>query len=377
MEKNMKIAVLTYNFNNNYGGMLQSYAMLETLKRLNHEPELLLVPSIDLSKKARFKYLLKKYLLSYLSNKWRDSRQKSKIEKNTNYFIEKYITPKTKPIYKKEHFSKITDSNYDAYLVGSDQVWRARVYRYIDYAFLGFVQSDEPIFLSYAASFGVDTWDYTEEQTSRFKTQIQRFNGVAVREDSGVELCKQYFDKEAIHVLDPTMLLDADDYRKITKQESEPNHPGKLLTYILDVNNDKQSIIELASKELGFASFKVNLKPKEQMHSLEDKIYPTVTAWLKGFDNAEYVITDSFHGCVFAIIFNKPFIAYGNKARGMARFNSLLKMFGLEDRLVVSKEEITKAVINQKIDWESVNSKLKKYRNISNNYLLETLKAKS
>jgi hypothetical protein len=373
----MKIAVLTYNFNNNYGGMLQAYAMLETLKRLNHTPELLLVPSIDLSKKARFKHLLKKYFFSYLSNKWKDNGQKSKIEKHTHYFIEKYITPKTKPIYTKNHFSKITNNNYDAYLVGSDQVWRARVYRYIDYAFFGFVKSDEPIFMSYAASFGVDTWDYTEEQTSRFKTQIQRFNGIAVREDSGVELCKQYFDKEAIHVLDPTMLLDADDYRKIIKQENEPNHPGKLLTYILDVNEDKQSIIDLASKELGFESFKVNLKPTAQMNSLEDKTYPTVTAWLKGFDNAEYVITDSFHGCVFAILFNKPFIAYGNKARGMARFNSLLRMFGLEDRLVVSKEEANIAKIKQKIDWESVNSKLTEYRNISNNYLLETLKAKS
>jgi hypothetical protein len=372
----MKIAVLTYNFNNNYGGMLQSYAMLETLKRLNHEPELLLVPSIDLSKKARFKHLLKKYFFSYLSSKWKDNEQKGKIEKNTHYFIEKYITPKTKPIYTKNHFSKITGNNYDAYLVGSDQVWRARVYRYIDYAFFGFVKSDEPIFLSYAASFGVDTWDYTEEQTSRFKKQLQRFKGVAVREDSGVELCKQYFDKEAIHVLDPTMLLDADDYRKIAKQENEPNHPGKLLTYILDVNEDKQSIIDLASKELGFESFKVNLKPKVQMRSLEDKAYPTVTAWLKGFDNAEYVITDSFHGCVFAILFNKPFIAYGNKARGMARFNSLLKMFGLEDRLVVSKEEATIAKIKHEIDWDSVNSKLKDYRNISQNYLLDTLQKK-
>jgi len=373
----MKIAVLTYNFNNNYGGMLQAYAMLESLKRLNHEPVLLLVPTIHLSRKARFKHLLKKYVFSYLSSKWKDNRQKSKIEKNTNYFIEKYITPKTKPIYKKKHFSKITDNNYDAYLVGSDQVWRARVYRYIDYAFFGFVKSDEPIFMSYAASFGVDTWDYTDEQTSRFKKQLQRFKGVAVREDSGVALCKQYFDKEAIHVLDPTMLLDADDYRKIIKQENEPNHTGKLLTYILDANEDKQSIIDLASKELAFESFKVNLKPKEQMNSLEDKIYPTVTAWLKGFDNAEYVITDSFHGCVFAILFNKPFIVYGNKERGMARFNSLLKLFGLEDRLVVSKEEASIEKINQEIDWDSVNSKLKKYRNISLNYLLEILKAKN
>ena len=370
----MKIAVLTYNFNNNYGGMLQAYAMLESLKKLNHEPEHILVPSINLSRKAILKQYIKKYFLSHLSNKWRDDGQKSLREKNTRYFIEKYITPKTKPVYTSQHFSKITKNNYDAYLVGSDQVWRAKVYRYIDYAFFGFVKSDDPILMSYAASFGVDTWDYTDEQTSRFKKQIQRFKGVAVREDSGVELCKQYFDKEAVHVLDPTMLLAPKDYRKLIEQENEPSNLGKLLTYILDLNEEKQSIIDMASTELGLETFQVNLKPKEKINNIEDTIYPTVTSWLKGFDDAEYVITDSFHGCAFAIIFNKPFIAYGNKARGMARFNSLLKMFGLEDRLIVSKEQITTDKIKEKIDWDSVNSKLTEYRKISNDYLLETLK---
>ena len=373
----MKIAVLTYNFNNNYGGMLQAYAMLTTLKKLKHEPELLLVPTIDLSKKAAVKRFLKKYVFSHLSSKWQDTKNKDRIEKNTNYFIEKYITPKTQPIYRKAHFAKITDNNYDAYLVGSDQVWRAKVYRYIDYAFFGFVKSEKPILLSYAASFGVDTWDFTEEQTAKYKKQLQRFSGVAVREDSGVALCKQYFDKDAVHVLDPTMLLDPADYMKVVNQENEPNHPGELLTYILDNNDDKQSIINAVAGELNLKPFKVNLKPKDEINSFEDKVYPTVTSWLKGFDNAQYVITDSFHGCVFAILFNKPFIAYGNKARGMARFSSLLKMFGLEDRLVANKDEVTIEKVNETIDWDDVNKRLQEYRQFSQNYLTDTLKTKS
>lgn len=369
----MKIAVLSYNFNNNYGGMLQAYAMLEVLKRLNHQPEHLLVPTISLSKKTRLKQLLKKHFFSRFSSRWNVESNKAIIEKNTRYFIDKYITPKTQPIYKKSHFSNITKKNYDAYLVGSDQVWRAGVYRYIDYAFFGFVKSDKPIFMSYAASFGVDTWDFTDEQTARFKKQIQRFKGVSVREDSGKKLCKERFDKDAVHVLDPTMLLEPDDYRKIVNQENEPNHQGKLLTYILDSNEDKQSAVELISRELGYNSFKVNLKQQGEINNLEDMIYPTVTAWLKGFDNAEYVITDSFHGCVFAILFNKPFIAYGNSARGMARFTSLLKMFGLESRLVINKKELNLDKINETIDWESVNTKIKHYKNLSINFLINTL----
>lgn len=374
----MKIAVLTYNFNNNYGGMLQAYAMLETLKRLNHDPELLFVQTINLkiSKKNKTKNFLKKHIFCHLTDRWPRIKYVKEIEKNTRYFIEKYITPKTQPIHKKEHFSKVTNNDYDAYLVGSDQIWRARVYRYIDYAFFGFVKSDKPVFLSYAASFGVDTWDYTEEETLKYKKQLQRFNGVAVREDSGVALCKEYFDKDAIHVLDPTMLLDPEDYRRIAKQENEPNHQGELLTYVLDMNDEKQSVIDMIAKEYDFKSFKVNVKPKEDMKTVADMTYPTVTSWLKGFDNAEYIITDSFHGCAFAILFNKPFIAYGNKARGMARFSSLLKMFSLEDRLVVSLSEVSIAKIKAEIDWASVNLKLQEYRRISQGYLMDTLKNK-
>lgn len=369
----MKIAVLTYNFNNNYGGMLQAFAMLEILKKLNYNPEHILVPSIDLSKKSIIKRFIRKNLLSHLSKRWEDDEKKGIKEKNTRYFIEKYITPKTKPVYTSFQFSRIAHKDYDAYLVGSDQVWRAKVYRYIDYAFFGFVKSNTPILMSYAASFGVDTWDYTEEQTSRFKAQIQRFSGVAVREDSGVELCKKYFDKEAIHVLDPTMLLVPEDYRKIVEQENEPKSKGELLTYILDLNEDKQNIIDLLSNNLTMQPFQVNLKSKDISDTGSRVVYPTVTSWLKGFDDAKYVITDSFHGCAFAILFNKPFIAYGNKARGMARFNSLLKMFGLEERLVLTKEEVTIEKIKENIDWDIVNAKLEKYRNISKNYLLNTL----
>lgn len=372
----MKIAVLTYNFNNNYGGILQAYAMMTFLKKLKHEPELLFVQTIDLSKKKRIKYLVKKYFLCYIFDKWPDIRYKDKIEKNTNYFIDKYITPKTKPIYKKEHFYEIVKNNYDAYLVGSDQVWRARVYRYIDYAFFGFVTSDKPTFLSYATSFGIDTWNYTKEETVKYSEQLKRFSGISVREDSGVELCKEHFNVEAKHVLDPTMLLEVDDYIKLFIQENEQKLDGELLYYILDDNEEKKALVEIVSNLLNIKPFKVNVKATDLKYSIHDKVYPSVTSWLKGFYDAKYLVTDSFHGCVFAILFNKPFIVYGNEQRGMARFKSLLNMFDLQDRLVYSINEISDCKIQNEIDWNKVNIKINEYRNISKNYLIETLKVK-
>lgn len=273
-------------------------------------------------------------------------------------------------------FKKITENSYDAYLVGSDQVWRPRMNHYIDYTFFGFVGSDKPILLSYAASFGVDTWDYTVEETAKYKKQIQRFSGVSVREDSGVALCKEYFNVDATHVLDPTLMLEVDDYRKLIKQENENKSDGELLCYILDENNEKQLLIDTISKELNIKPFFLNAEFNncKSALELEKRIYPTVTSWLKGFDDAKYVVTDSFHGCVFAILFNKPFIVYGNKKRGMSRFNSLLKLFDLEDRLVHSFNAISDYKIHQEIDWDRVNMKIDEYRNISNNFIVETLK---
>lgn len=369
----MRIAVLTYNFNNNYGGMLQAYATLSYLRKLGHQPELLFVQTIDLSFKHRFKYLLIKNVLSYFTDRWPNIKYKDKIEKNTNYFINNYINPKTKYLYKKEHFESIEKNNYAAYIVGSDQVWRAKVYRYIDYAFFGFVKSNKPIFLSYAASFGIDSWEFTEEETIRYKQEIKRFKGISVREDSGIKLCKENLNVDAVHVLDPTMLLDIQDYLELILNENETVHDGELLTYILDTNEEKNSIIKMISEELNIKPFTVTINNNE-VKIIEDLVYPTVTSWLKGFHDAKYIITDSFHGCVFSIIFNKPFLVYGNKERGMARFNSLLKMFNLEDRFLLNNDDYSKGKLNQKIDWDIVNKKLKEYRNISKNFLINTLK---
>lgn len=87
--------------------------------------------------------------------------------------------------------------------------------------------------------------------------------------------------------------------------------------------------------------------------------YPSVESWLQAFLGAGFVVTDSFHGTVFSILFNKPFIAIGNSGRGMARFESLLSQFGLEERLVKSPGEVSPALLQSQINWDSVNQKRK------------------
>ena len=118
-------------------------------------------------------------------------------------------------------------------------------------------------------------------------------------------------------------------------------------------------------KSLSLTPFRVNSKANGLHASIRERIQPPVEAWLRGFYDAEFVVTDSFHACVFSIIFGKPFIVIGNKDRGMARFESLLKMFGLENRMIYDDL----SVINNLIEWEIVNTIKLKYQGKSYSFL--------
>ena len=142
---------------------------------------------------------------------------------------------------------------------------------------------------------------------------------------------------------------------------------------MLDKGKETNSIIDGISKEKVLSPFYVNSRYEEPNAPLEERIQQPVEKWLRAFHDAEFVITDSFHACVFSIIFNKPFIVYGNKERGMARFESLLKLFELEERLVCSPEEVNK-VLQTHIDWERVNSIHKLMKEKSLSFLTKNLK---
>ena len=120
------------------------------------------------------------------------------------------------------------------------------------------------------------------------------------------------------------------------------------------------------------APFYVNSKYNNAEAPLEERIQQPVEKWLRAFYDAEFVITDSFHACVFSLIFNKPFIVYGNKERGFARFESLLNLFGLEERLVCSPNDVKKT-LEKNIDWNRVNSIHKQMKEKSLSFLVKNL----
>ncbi|MBR2436330.1 MAG: polysaccharide pyruvyl transferase family protein [Alistipes sp.] len=359
----MKIGIVTQPLSRNYGGILQNYSLQQTLIKLGHTPY-----TFDLGKYTwrdwgitTIKSIIKKIIgRPYYFPETPYKRNKSEeilrnfVKQNINLISPRDYIPNP---------NKIKEYNLEALIVGSDQVWRPRYNRCIEDMYLGLTDNSSITKIAYAASFGTEEWEYTPEMTQTCKELAQKFNAISVREDSGVDLCKKYLDVNAVHLIDPTMLLTADEYKKLTRDIPQ-SKTKYLFAYILDQSEEKIKYIQQAAERLGL---KIVIKGSDSELSVEDSI----EKWIANFRDANYIITDSFHGSVFSIIFNKPFYAIGNKARGMSRFNSLLSMYELDNRLIGVEDGDTQ--FNQDIDWSNVNAKINQYREHAFRFLTNNL----
>lgn len=362
----MKIGILTHPLHTNYGGLLQAFALQTTLSEMGHDVEILhreypIFKPLPLYKKL---YRLVCNTVKLVTGKPQVGRYGVKaLENATGTFRSKYLNI-NQDLYSTEDMKKYTEKgHYDAYLVGSDQVWRPMYSACITNYFLDFAEAQKAKKLSYAASFGVDEWEFNEEETKKCSRLAKLFDAVSVRESSGVELCQKHLGIEAKHVLDPTLLLDAQDYQKVIGDTKLNKDFKGLFCYVLDTNGLKREVIDYVSSQTG-------LQPVVVTTDANQKTFLSVEQWLKSFADAKIIVTDSFHGTVFSIIFNKPFWVIGNKERGLARFTSLLSMFGLEDRIVTS---IVDVKLDKDIDWTSVNVKRAAFRKDSLNFLINVL----
>lgn len=380
----MKIGILTQSLQANYGGLLQNYALQQTLVRAGHEVE-----TIDWEGGSGLRAMLYRMkvrvLHAFLPNRFSplkykpNNNEQAIIQRNTNHFINTYINH-TEAIHSYDEFVRqAAKGGYDAYVVGSDQCWRPCYNAFLPSMFLDFVQDKQVKRIAYAASFGTDKWEFSPQQTAVCASLAQKFDLVTVREDSGVTLCKDYLGVDAVHVLDPTMLLSKEDYIQIIEKEQEPKSDGTLFNYILDPDAKKSTFIDKVAQENGLKVFQVLPKcqaetrtRKDVKSRIDDCVFPGVSTWLRAFMDAEMTVVDSFHGMVFSIIFNKPFWVIGNAHRGMSRFTSLLKVFHLENRLL-DASGLDDVDLSQSIDWESVNEILKEKQKECKLLLLNSL----
>lgn len=382
----MKIGILTQPLHSNYGGLLQAYALQTILKRLGHNPYIIqrVYPKTPVMKTLWDIHLLNiaRFIFGKEIQYHITQKEISKIRINTNEFIDNEIQHKTIKLYTDKELTQcVAKEKFDAYIVGSDQVWRKAYSPNIFNYFLDFCKDDQSVKkLSYAASFGTDKLqDYTHAEIEQCRTLAKLFDGISVRESSGVDIVNKEFGTEAEFVLDPTLLLNKEHYVNLIKGKTTTTNKGKVFYYVLDKNNNTYKIIEKVAQSKSTTAFTVYpelpVNEKNIRKEIEKCIYPSVYDWINAFNSAEMIFTDSFHGCVFSIIFNKPFWVFINENRGSARFDSLLGLFGLQDRIIkTSNFDITTFDSQKEIDWDSVNKIIKDKQKDSLNFITNILK---
>lgn len=370
----MRVALLVFPIHYSHGCILQTYALYSQLKELGHEvtildrqPNKVSLPRWGVSVAKRIaKYILKGYRGSVFYRGWFPDALMTEQQSFIDSFKEDITT-----VYSTEEMRRILKSGgFEAIVVGSDQTWRpCYVPNVMDY-WLEFASDIPVIKVAYAPSFGVDKWEYDECLTARCKKLSCLFNGLSVREESGVKLCKEYLGVQAKHVLDPTLLWNKKFYTPIA--EKSPEKIGGCQCYFLDKTPEKVAIAEKVAKRFNLEVHYINTRTEDPDAPLKERIAPSIEKWLSGFLYGDFIVVDSFHAMVFSIIFQKPFIVIGNIERGLSRFESLLSKVGLKERLITESNSVDN-LTRQDINWAEVDCVLNKHRTESIAFIKESL----
>ena len=352
----------------NYGGTLQNWALQQVLKRMGHEPITLRFPVVyqgmssmhywlkvfpmQLARFIAHKFMGGKYEMPLTIGAWKKSVSGMERFVDEHINVTEYLPNLT--------MEDVKRYGVEALVVGSDQIWRPVKYDAVNYYFLGFAKNSDILRITYAPSVALDEWPFNESTTAQLKELIKRFYAVSVREESSVKLIKDNLGVEAQWGLDPTLLLKKENYLAVCNNVPQNKKPF-VFAYILDMNEDKRQMAEKVAKEHGCSV----------CYLTADKVKAedTIEKWLANFRDSEFVITDSYHGTVFSLIFQKQFYTFYNTYRGNARMDSLKKLTGLEDRFLT----ILNNEIGNSIDFVEVETQINRMRGVSVKFLKEAL----
>lgn len=307
-------------------------------------------------------YAIQQYFLMndkkyFLVNYYRNVNQKE-LCSFAQEFVEKHL-------FLTEKFDNIDDlkilnSQTDNFVVGSDQVFR---YPFAsaasDLYFLRFTDFSKRR-VAFSASFGISDFEADAKNTYEVKKALKRFDNISVRESSGVDLCKNVFDIETEHILDPVFLVEKQKY-DVLIDENTKKYDDKIVCYVLDKSPEISNQIDLLSEKLNL-----------EVEYIYNKNL-SVEEWLNAIKTCKYFVTDSFHGCCFSLIFHKQFICLKNKARGTDRFDSLEKTFNFKRNFISSVEKISNTqIITSEIDWNSIDKTISLEREKAKNWFDKT-----
>lgn len=329
--------IINFWFTKNYGAALTCYALQEALFNIGYTAK----------------------VINYMPSHWR------KMYSNTfsESFAKKYLYL-TKPL---KNYADLIDLNHVTtnFLVGSDQVFRYDFYKGDgDHAYqLGFVQPNKRK-IACSASFGTLDYIAPPEEIERFFSNLNQFDAVSVRETPGVSICKKR-GISAEQIIEPVFYLSQDEWNKLADNHNEEHNKG-VIYFSLGYKNASKNpkVIDFISKKTGEP---INIQTFNYQRSVED--------WLDSIRSASFVVTDSFHGMCFAIIFHKPFVVLCSYSEMRSRMDEILSLLGLQNRIIDPEADGNFEELLIDIDWNNVDSVLEKEKNRALSWLKEKLQA--
>jgi hypothetical protein len=376
-----KVAIVTLIGYENYGNRLQNYATQEVIKNLGFEAKTLIYYKRVKPEKEPLHISLKRKILSFcnMTNKERYLAFQNKLThllyKNLIYkrnkafklFTEKNIN-ETGIIYDDYVFNNLAE-DYDFFLTGSDQVWHP-------------FNKDKPLYflifapkqkrIAYASSFGVT--ELPENCIETYKKYISEIPYLSVREQSGVEIIKKLTGRDAAVLVDPTMMLTKERWMSISKPAAYKPPKRYILVYFLGKisNEAKKAIKKIATRKDLDIVYIANFKDKK-------KYVADPVEFIYYINSADIVLTDSYHGTIFSILFEKPFVVFDRIHKGpsmITRIDTLLAKFNLESRRWKNMKDINMNVIFE-MDFSHISSILEDERKKALNFLKKALNVES
>ncbi len=361
MKEKYDIGLLGWWYGENYGSMLTYYALNRTLEKLGYS------------------VLMIHENLGYNGwrVKWSEDIDPLEFARRVGYTYTEQID-----------YTEASSLNEKcrSFMVGSDQLWNPLIGRVNDDLFLDFVNADLPRF-SYGTSFGNrDTQKFSPNFIERHTEDLKKFSAISVREEYAVDIARDVFQVHADQVVDPVFLLSTQEYADLAMNASFKTEGDYLLAFILDPNEEKRHTIDAIAKKLSLSKIYVLANPEDR-DSAEaiffDQKYQIVEEnkpenWLYAYQNATYVVTDSFHGSCFSYIFKKPFSSFYNQTRGADRFVNLMELFGLgETRRIYEGDGDEKILANpnvsQLIDFSQAIENIDNFAKKSETWLQKNL----
>lgn len=368
----MKIGILTFLGVENCGALLQAYASSNIVKNMQNDVELInLISNNEAQRKSNSNLKNKAFLARKIYSMFfpRSLKRRKILFEN---FRKEYlpIYPQGKRIGENE-LEEIC-KKYECIICGSDQIWSQdpKLYDRSDAYFINFDFNGRRI--SYAASFG-DNLDYAEENKNHILSYIEKFDSVSVREQEAQKFLSNNNISSEVTV-DPTLLISKSQWEKLAVS---PNNKEDYILYF-SVNSRKYSIniAKKLAKQTGLKVIELNPHPKSWNSGFIKKYGIGPCEFLGYILNAKYIVTNSFHGTVFSILFNKPFLAaFDEKDGNIIKENrkyTLIEKVGLQDSIMTESKTIDLKTINH-IPWDDVNAKIEQLKKESMEYLKKSL----